>query len=146
MKPNQTTLNDLIESLTDYLYELEIIDTLVIVTIIPETTKDLLIYTRDDGIEIARQEIPPSNCLQDTLTFTSHFDGDRWITLTSSLRDRFTRCWELDFLLNPLPYKIFSDHTEHKFWVEQFSGPTTLPHLVQMNCNLTVGQTIFVQL
>lgn len=85
MKPNQTTLNDLIELINDHLYELEIPDTLVIVTIIPEATDDLLIYMRDDGIEIARQELPSLGCLQDTLTFTSHFDGDRWITLPSSL-------------------------------------------------------------
>lgn len=85
MKPDQNALNDLIESITDHLYELEILDTFVIVTIIPEATNDLLIYMRNDGIEIARQEIPPSGCLQDTLTFTSHFDGDRWITLPSSL-------------------------------------------------------------
>lgn len=84
MKPNQTALNDLIESISDHLYELEIPDAFVIVTIIPEATNDLLIYMRDDGNEIARQEIPPSGCLQDTLTFTSHFDGDRWITMFSS--------------------------------------------------------------
>lgn len=80
MKSNQTTLNCLIEAITDHLYEFEIQESLVFVRIIPEATNDLLIYMRDDGVEIARQEIPSTGYLQRILTFTSHHDGACWIT------------------------------------------------------------------
>lgn len=77
-------LNYLIDAINDHLLELDTQESIVIVTIAHRESIDLMIYSRVDGVEIARQEIPSTGNLQEALTFTSHFDGDCWITMLTS--------------------------------------------------------------
>lgn len=67
-----------IDLIHDFIHELQTQETIIIASVYTIGLVDLIVFCKDDGVEIARQEVS-SIGTQKSGTFKCQHDGDQWI-------------------------------------------------------------------